>query len=179
MKKNLLIVFSVFITQLLFAQAGRQVSGVITDSTGTSIIAASVKLTSPKDTLFTRTDIDGKFTFGGVKSSQFLITASSLGYQTLNKRFLYKDDASSIKLDVITLKGQSNILNTVNVTAKTGGVVLKQDTVEYRASDFPVRENSVAEDVIKKLPGVDVDKDGNVTTQGKSVTRVRRRPCAS
>ena len=170
MKKSLLLLLAAFAAHNLWAQ--RQVSGVLRDSIGNGVIAASVKLTSPKDTLLARTDIDGNFRFSNVKSSQFLLSISSLGFQNFNQRFLYKDDTTPLKLNPITLRAQSNLLKEV-VVSGSKGVVIKQDTVEYRASDYPVRENSVAEDIIKKLPGVEVDKDGNVTTQGKSVTRVR------
>ena len=170
--KQKLLIFFLLITSSVFAQQPRQVSGVVRDSTGLSVIGASVKLVSTKDTLATVTDVNGKFAFRAVKSSQFLLTISGLGYQTLNKRFLYKDEASPIQLDPISIKFESRQIDAVIVEANKG-VVVKQDTVEYRASDYPVRENSVAEDIIKKLPGVEVDKDGNVTTQGKSVTRIR------
>lgn len=172
MKKHILLIIAFFSAHSLFAQTARQISGTVRDSTGNSVIAATIRLTSPADTLMTRSDIDGNFNFNNVKSSQFVINITSLGYRNFTKRFLYKDGASPIKLDLITLKSQSNVLNEVQVSA-TKGITVKEDTVEYRASDFPVRENSVAEDVIKKLPGVEVDKDGNVTTQGKSVTRIR------
>ena len=52
-------------------------------------------------------------------------------------------------------------------------VKIKEDTVEYNAAAYKVREGAAVEDVIKKLPGVDVDKDGNITAQGKSVSKVR------
>ncbi|KAA8477962.1 outer membrane receptor protein involved in Fe transport [Arcticibacter tournemirensis] len=157
---------------LIYGQVGREVSGTIKDSTGNSVIAATVKLISSKDSLFTRTDVDGKFVFRNVQSSQFLLSVTSLGYRGFNQRYLFKNATSPLKLDPITLKSQSNLLNEVIVSG-TAPVTIKEDTVEYRASDYPVRENSVVEDVIKKLPGVEVDKDGNVTTQGKSITRVR------
>lgn len=172
MKPILLLFLTTLISSFLYGQSTRDVSGVVLDSTKNSVIAATVKLTSPKDTLFTRTDIDGKYSFRNVKSSQFLISISSLGYRSFNQRFLFPDGNTPLKLNVITLKTQSNVLNEVTVSGALP-ITVKEDTVEYRASDFPVRENSVVEDVLKKLPGLEVDKDGNVTTQGKSVTRVR------
>ncbi|MEJ6982025.1 outer membrane beta-barrel protein [Pedobacter sp. P351] len=171
--KQLFLLVLLFITgNSIFAQSGREVSGVVRDSAGLSVIAATIKLSSANDTLLTRTDIDGLFSFRSVKSSQFVITISSLGYSDVIKRFLYAEGTTPLKLEPFVLRPQSNLLKEV-VISGAAPVVVKQDTVEYRASDFPVRENSVAEDVIKKLPGVEVDKDGNVTTQGKSVTRVR------
>src|SRR5690606_30684719 len=52
-------------------------------------------------------------------------------------------------------------------------VQVKRDTVEYSTRDLKLREGALAEDASKKLHGVEVDKDGNVTAQGESVTRVR------
>ncbi|HEY0895272.1 MAG TPA: outer membrane beta-barrel protein, partial [Sphingobacteriaceae bacterium] len=65
-----------------------------------------------------------------------------------------------------------NALNEV-VISGTPAVTIKEDTVEYRASDYKVRENATTEDLIKKMPGIEVDKDGNLTAQGKQVTRVK------
>ncbi|MBC8052912.1 MAG: outer membrane beta-barrel protein [Sphingobacteriaceae bacterium] len=172
MKKLLLSIFLLLSTNAIFAQNIRDVSGTVRDSAGTGLIYATIRLTSPKDTLMTRSDVDGLFKFNGVKSAQFVLSISSLGYTDLVKRFLYSEATNQIKIDPIILKSQSNVLKEVIISG-TPAVTVKQDTVEYRASDFPVRENSVAEDVIKKLPGVEVDKDGNVTTQGKSVTRIK------
>lgn len=172
MKPVLLLLLTTLFSSFLLAQGTRDVSGVVLDSTGTSVIAATVKLTSPADTLFTRTDIDGKYSFKHVRSSQFLISISSLGYRSFNQRFLFPDGSTPLTLNVIRLKTQSNLLNEVAVSGVLP-ITVKEDTIQYRASDFPVRENSVVEDVLKKLPGIEVDKDGNVTTQGKSVTRVR------
>jgi hypothetical protein len=172
MKKLLPLMIGLFISYGAFAQTSRDISGVVKDSTGTSIIAATVKYIAGKDTLFTRTDIDGNFIFKGVKSSTFLLTVSSLGYRPLNKRFLYKEGDTEIKLDPISLKAESRVLSEV-VISGTPSVTIKEDTIIYRASDYPLRENALAEDLLKRLPGVEVDKDGNVTAQGKAITRTR------
>ena len=77
MKKLLPLIVGFFINYGAFAQTSRDISGAVKDSTGTSIIAATVKYIAGKDTLFTRTDVEGNFIFKGVKSSTFLITVSS------------------------------------------------------------------------------------------------------
>src|SRR5258708_8440941 len=51
-------------------------------------------------------------------------------------------------------------------------IMMKKDTVEYSASMFATKPNAVAEDLLKKMPGVQVDKSGNITAQGETVTRV-------
>lgn len=172
MKKVLFLLVTLWFSYASYAQTRRNVKGIVRDSTGTSVIAATVKLIVGRDTVFTRTDADGNFTFKGIKSSEFLLTISSLGYQTLNKRFLYKDGEIPIQLDPITLKRQNRLLGEI-VISGTPGVTIKEDTIVYRAADYPLRENALAEDLLRKLPGVEVDKDGNVTAQGKQVTRVR------
>lgn len=172
MKNYLPLLIGFLITTNVVAQTSRDISGVVKDSTGTGIIAATVKYIAGKDTSLTRTDIDGNFTLKGVKSSTFLLTITSLGYEGINKRFLYKDGETPIKLDPIVLKSMNRLLNEV-VISGTPSVTIKEDTIVYRASDYPLRENALAEDLLKRLPGVEVDKDGNVTAQGKSVTRVR------
>ena len=66
----------------------------------------------------------------------------------------------------------SNSLNEVNIVGIIP-VILKEDTVQYDASAFKVREGDAVAEVIRKLPGVEVDKNGNITAQGEAVTKVR------
>lgn len=172
LRKILSLIIGLFISYGVAAQTSRDISGIVRDSTGTGVIAATVKYIAGKDTLFTRTDVDGNFIFKGVKSSTFLITITSLGYRPLNKRFLYKDGDTPIRLDPFSLMVESRALSEI-VISGTPSVTIKEDTIVYRASDYPLRENALAEDLLKRLPGVEVDKDGNVTAQGKAITRVR------
>ncbi|MBC7757468.1 MAG: carboxypeptidase-like regulatory domain-containing protein, partial [Phormidesmis sp. FL-bin-119] len=147
MKKHLFLALILLVNYAAYAQTSRDIKGIVRDSTGTSVIAATVKYIVGFDTVFTRTDIDGGFTFKGVKSSTFLLTVSSLGYQTLNKRFLYKDAETSLALDPIILRQQNRMLNEV-VISGTPGVTIKEDTIVYRAADYPLRENALAEDLL-------------------------------
>lgn len=172
MKPIFFLFFGAMLSYSAYSQTGRSVSGVVRDSTGTSVIAASVKLITGTDTIVTRTDLDGKFTLKAVRSSEFLLSVSSLGYHPFSRKYLYKPAETSIELEPITLKAENRILNEV-VISGTPAVTIKEDTIIYRASDYPLRENALAEDLLKKLPGVEVDKDGNVSAQGKQVTRVR------
>ena len=123
--------------------------------------------------LLTAADANGKFSFPTVAGPKFTLYISSLGYQGIIKHFTMDNDTKPIVLGPIILKTESNQLNQVNIVAKAPLVTFKEDTVEYKASDYKVRENAPIEDVIKKLPGVDVDANGNVTAQGQQVTKVR------
>ena len=82
-KKLLTLNIGLFISYSAIAQTSRDISGVVKDSKGTSIIAATVKYIAGKDTLFTRTDIDGNFIFKGVKYSTFLFNCIEFRIQGL------------------------------------------------------------------------------------------------
>ena len=90
----------------------------------------------------------------------------------MKKHYALDNDTKPAVLHPIILKSESNTLKGVTIVG-VNPVTLKEDTVEYKASAYKVRENAPVEDLIKKLPGVDVDVNGNITTQGKQVTKVR------
>lgn len=156
----------------LKAQNGRQVSGTVKDSTGITLPGVNVKLISPLDSAFTTTDPQGRFVFNGVKSNQFSITFQSVGYTPLRRRFnLNKDNLPAILAPVVLSGSITNLKNVI--VEETIPIKIKEDTVEYAAEAYKVRENAPVEDVLRKLPGLDVDQNGNITAQGKSITKVR------
>jgi hypothetical protein len=157
----------------LYAQSGREVHGTVTDSTKISLPGSTVTLTSDQhDSTTTIADLKGKFVFPSVRGNKVIITVSSIGYQTLRRHYSLANDNTPADLGNIILAIQSNMLSQVNVVGVVP-ITLKEDTVEYKASAYKVRENAPVEDLIKKLPGVDVDVNGNISTQGKQVTKVR------
>ncbi|MDB5119264.1 MAG: hypothetical protein JWN56_482 [Sphingobacteriales bacterium] len=129
-----------------------------------------VKLKFGKDSIKTVTDVYGIFSFYKVNAGNVRLTASFIGYETYIKDLLL--DKPSVQLEPINLKVFSSALNEVIITGITP-VKAKEDTVEYDASAFKTRPGDAAEEMIKKLPGVTVDKDGNVTVQGKPITKIR------
>lgn len=176
MKKTYLLFLAILFASQLLAQTGREVSGIVQDTAGAAIMGATVKLApvgSQTDTMITRTDHDGIFIFKDVKVSQFTITVSSLGYKQVHIRSLNTVGNAPIRLSPpVILRAGALALDQVVVKSEVG-VVIKQDTIEYTAADFNLKENAVAEDLIKRLDGVEVDRSGNITAQGKAVTRVR------
>ncbi len=173
MKKILAAALFLVISTTIFAQQSNyEVFGTVKDSTGQSVIAASVKLALAKDTLFTRTNADGFFAFRMIKSGQFSLTVTSIGYKSFTRKYVYNEGEGKIAIDAITLKSDSRLLNEV-VISGTPSVTVKEDTVEYRAADYKLKDDAQVEDLLKKLPGVAVDANGNVTAQGKTITRVR------
>ncbi len=157
----------------IFAQTGRDVSGVVVDTTKTAIMGATVKLiqTDKKDTLSIRTNLDGLFTIRNVTAAQFTIQITSLGYTPYAKSFQFSGTGNQV-LDKITLQQGSTMLQEIIITGAPP-VTIKQDSIEYRVSDLKLKDGAVVEDAIKRLDGAEVDKDGNVTASGKSVTKIK------
>ena len=172
MKHILSILILTLVSLTVVAQSNYEVSGTVRDSSGLSVIAATVKLRSAKDSLFTRTNADGAFSFKGVKSGQFTLSITSLGFQSALRKYVYNEGEGSLALGIINLKNSTKQLNEV-VISGTPTVTVKEDTLEFRAADYKLKDDAQVEDLLRKLPGVEVDKDGNVKAQGKAVTRVR------
>ncbi|MDB5010033.1 MAG: hypothetical protein JWQ06_822, partial [Mucilaginibacter sp.] len=141
-------------------------------ATGQTIIGATILLTSKSDTIRTITNADGIFVIKNVKQATFVITTTSVGYQPSTKRYLNNDVAKRVILDPVVLKEDSHQLNQVNVNG-TPSIVYKTDTIEYRASDYKVRENSTVDELLKHMEGFEVGSDGSVTHQGQAVTKAR------
>lgn len=173
--KSLLFILALTFLSIIssYAQTGREVHGIVIDSTKLSVPGALVKYVSDTgDSSLTAADNNGKFTFPAIKGTKFTLTITSVGYIGLKKHFTLDNDTKPVDLGSILLQSESNVLQQVNIKGVIP-VTFREDTVEYKASAYKVRENAPIEDVIKKLPGVDVDANGNVTAQGQQVTKVR------
>ena len=171
MRKIFLPVFTLLFISSLHAQQQRTVSGKFTDSVHMPIARASVILfyETPGDTLRTITGKEGGFQFQGVKSRSFFIRATHLEYSRFEKKI--ENEAISINMPDFILSPSFRTLEEIIV--ETPPIQVKEDTIEYKADSFKVKPNAMVEDLLKRLPGVAVDKDGNVTAQGKQVTRVK------
>lgn len=175
MKHLLLIVLIITATLPALAQT-TGLSGKVTDSTGAKgLDKATVKLVekaTPADTLRTSTNAKGEFSFAKIPGSAYSIVISYSGYKPMVKEFFKPSEGvSSIDLGELVLV--NSYLDLQEIVIEAPAVTMKEDTVEYRAGAFATKPNASTEDLLKKLPGVQVDRDGNVTAQGKSVTRVK------
>lgn len=155
-----------------YAQTARDVHGTITDSTKVTLPGSTVKIVAGKDSSTTITDAKGAFVFPAVKATQFSLVIQSIGYEPVRRRFTLDASKEPVFLRPIILKPSTTMLNTV-VVSDVLPVKIKEDTVEFNAAAYKVRDGAPVEDMIKKIPGADVDASGNITFQGKSVTKVR------
>jgi hypothetical protein len=171
-----ILIWCIFLPYLLLAQTNkepllkRNIFGIVLDSINESVIGASVTLFSVKDTFKTRTDNEGIFSFNNVKSSVFTIKVEALGFVPKIFNAKYSDTQSEITLRPIILNTSYQVLETVIVNG-TPTIIYKLDTIEYRASDYVLRAGDKIEELLKKMEGVDVDKDGTVIINGKKVEK--------
>jgi len=189
MKKIILLILIMILSgHSLFAQFGqrggragapappplpvREISGIVKDSTDSPVIGAIITLTSKTDTVRTATNADGIFVLKNVRSAVFILTITDLGYQTSTRRYLQNDAAKKVVLDPIILKSQTNVLAEVKVNG-TPSITYKTDTVEYKASDYKVRENATVDELLRKMEGMEVGSDGSVTHQGQPITKAK------
>ncbi|MGB4843223.1 MAG: outer membrane beta-barrel protein, partial [Ferruginibacter sp.] len=152
-----------------------QVKGTLIDSATikpieNAVIGLVVK-SNPTDTSYTFTNDKGQFRFEEVPASNFSIIIRHLGYWPVAKFVPVTKTEKTIDVGSFVMAHDAKLLEEVTVEAPA--IVVKEDTIEYNASSFKTKEGAVVEDLIKKMPGIQVDKDGNVTAQGKTVSRVK------
>ncbi|GAB3923396.1 YfbK domain-containing protein [Mucilaginibacter myungsuensis] len=147
------------------------VSGSVVDTTGAALPGAIVKLMSAQDTLTKNTDVNGKFTFSAVSQPSFSIFVSTLGYRSQLKKFSFKADRKTITLDPLVMRSESLVLHEVVINQPN--TPYKLDVVEYRSSEYKVRNNQPIDDLLKKMAGVAVAPNGAITHNGQAITNIR------
>ncbi|ATP57206.1 hypothetical protein CPT03_12360 [Pedobacter ginsengisoli] len=147
------------------------VKGSILDTAGLPLPGAVVRINWVKDSLGVSANTDGSFSFTKVKSKQFTLTAAFIGFDTFTRQYTITQ-GNGIVIPNVKLKPTSNTLDAV-VISGVPPVKITEDTVSFNAASFPVREGDAVDEVLKKLPGIKVDKDGNVTNQGAPVTKIK------
>ena len=168
----LLILCYIIFSGSVMAQETHTIRGTIVDSLGTPLPGTSIKLFSLTDTLATAAIADGTFVIKNIHTGQFQLLFTLIGFEGLRRRYTIDRSTPFSVLEPIKLAVSSRVLKGVTVTA-VNAVEIKEDTIEYKASAYKVRPGSPVEELIRKLPGVIIDKDGNITAQGQQVTKIR------
>jgi len=170
-----LILFVSFFS--LFANAqNATIKGLLNDAIEkTPIVSATVAIYLQNDTAKTPlkisvTDAKGAFIFTDMDKDSFIVEFSSVGYQKKQQQIIVKEGI--LNLGSISLFKQGKELSEITIISKTAPVVQKGDTSQYSASQFKVNPDATTEDLIKKMPGITVAKDGTVTAQGETVKKV-------
>ena len=169
----LFLLFSLFNSLNLSAQTNRKIFGTVVDSTRTTLSNSNILLVSGKDSLRTTTDKQGNFLFKGIKTSTFSINITNVGYLPYTREFNLAKEDKQLQLDTIILQVSGMMLKEVTVKGKINPVRVMTDTVEYNAAAYQVLEGDKVSDLLKQLPGVEVDDEDNATTLGKEMIKLR------
>lgn len=174
MKRLLLLsVFLIFTGIYAVAQNKNRISGTVYDnSTKEAIIQGSIRILNEKDSTFVSgaaTDLDGKFSVS-VNPGKYIVNISYIGYR---EEFINADATRrSANLGDVFLSDDGILLKEAVVTAKAAEIAIRGDTVEYNADSYKVQESAVVEDLLKKMPGAEVDSEGKITINGKEVKKI-------
>lgn len=163
-----------FITSASHAQSKLTIRGVVKDTTNIPLDYTSVLLLSPKDSAlvtYTLTNKDGEYQFKNVERQPLLIKATYMGYLPIQKE-LVLPETGDLEVDDIQLMPILQELYEVVVKAAKAPLMMRGDTLEYDASKFKVPPGATLEELLRKLPGIQIDKDGNIVAQGEQVQKV-------
>src|SRR5690606_1066886 len=137
--------------------------------------AATVYVQRVKDSSlvsYTISDRDGSFVLEDKTYDDKLhLLISHVGYNTHSQIIKIPQDKTELKLDVLPLELSSNSLSEV-VIQSTAPVTIKKDTLEFNVSSFKTKKDANVEDLLKQLPGVEIDDDGKIKINGKDVNKI-------
>lgn len=175
MQRFLTLSALLLIANSLFSQSKNlDISGTVVDTLGVPLPLATVLLLDPADTIlisYTRADDQGHFKLNNQKRTKALLKISYVGFMP---QIINVDPESTGDIDVgeIRLEEIAKDLFEVVVKAAKAPMSIRGDTIEYDASKFKVAPGSSVEDLLRRLPGIEVGQDGGITAEGQSVTRV-------
>lgn len=147
-------------------------SGNIADTSSKKAVAnAVVALLTPKDSVlykFTRSDAEGKFSFKEINNGDYIVLTTHPYFADVIQNVSL---TQTVELPQIALTSKSKLL--AEVVVKSGSPIkIKGDTTVFTADSFKVRAGANVEELLKKLPGITVDKDGKITAMGEQVKKV-------
>ncbi len=152
------------------------VSGTIWDSaSNTPIEQATVQIISLPDSAYVNGNVsltDGKFSLPSVSPGRYLLKVSFVGYAAQWKVLELSADKPQFNVGRISLSSDAVLLKEAVVTAAVPQVQVIEDTLVFNSAAYRVAEGSTLEELVKKLPGAELDDDGNVTVNGKTISKI-------
>jgi 5-hydroxyisourate hydrolase-like protein (transthyretin family) len=176
MRRFYFVFFFVSLSTMATAQKNGSIKGLVFDTTANQpVIDATITLMQQKDSSlvsFTTTDNNGKFQLTGIQNGDYRLLISHVSYYNVSEVLKIDDEHKELDLGSVVMHDRSKMMGEVVVTAEAPPVTLVGDTIQYNAGSFKTLPNANVEDLLKKLPGVKVDKDGTVKAQGEKVQKV-------
>ncbi|MBX3257487.1 MAG: outer membrane beta-barrel protein [Chitinophagaceae bacterium] len=176
MKQPVLLLFAVLFFSYSWAQKG-SVTGKLTDTTGKQPLAfATVAIFHAKDTVlvsYRLSDPAGAFKVPGIPvDDSFRVIITHAGSAPYRRTFMLTPGKTELDLGVLKLEPDARMMEEVLVVAERPPVLVRRDTIEFNAEAFKTLPSALVEDLLRKLPGVEVDETGNITVNGRKVNRL-------
>jgi len=169
----LILLFTISSAATLAQNNGAVKATVLDSLTNQPIPLVTVSVLSIKDSSlisYTVTDKNGVFTLRNLRQEPSRLLISHVGYQSRHLSLQFKKDGTA---DLGKILLNTKFLNEVVVKGERMPVIIKKDTIEFDAEAFKTRPNALVEDLLRKLPGVQVDLDGQITVNGKQVSKIK------
>jgi len=176
MKQYYLLLIACCFTLAAYGQRSGTIKGTVSDTiSGSPVASATITLFRKADSSlvsFTMTDNKGVFQLSGIPNGDYRLLITHVKYHNASRPVNINTGNHDINLPNIILHDLSRTLSEVEVSAEAPPLTLIGDTVQYNAGSFKTPPNASVEQLLKKLPGIQVDKDGTVKAQGQKVNRV-------
>ncbi|SFH29523.1 outer membrane beta-barrel protein [Pedobacter insulae] len=176
MKKLSLTFFLCALCICVFAQSPSYIKGIVADSAAnTKLRNATISILNAKDSTlykFTRAAENGAFEIQPMRSGNFILLLTYPEYADYVYHFKLDEGNLSFNFGTVNMKLKATLLNEVIIKGQAAAIKIKGDTTEFNAGSYTIQPNDKVEDLLRKLPGIQVDKDGKITAQGKTVPKV-------
>ena len=173
--KQIFLIISLFLLTAFTAVAQRSIQAMVFDSKdGTALEMATVRLLNARDSSLVqgnKTSSTGEFILSKIQPGNYTLIVSCVGYTDHVQNL--KMEAKDLILKHIQMKETAHALGEVEVKGNAAQLVVKGDTTEYNATAFKTQQNAVVEDLLKKMPGVEVSSDGKITINGQEIKKIR------
>lgn len=171
--KLLLVSLAMMLSFSAFAQNSFDVKMKLVDAkTGEPIEFATASLTVKGEKTaakYALADSEGTVALPKVRKGTYVLKAELLGYKPYEQEIVVE---KNLDLGTVKMREDAEIIDAANVTAVGNPIIVKKDTVEYNASSFKTSDNDMLEDLLKKLPGVEVNSDGTITANGETIKKI-------
>lgn len=177
MKLSVLALFILLLSSItLFAQNNYSIKGSVLDTaSGAGLQNASITVLNSKDSTlvrFTRTDANGDFSINNLREGSFIMMLTYPDFADYVETFVLSADKPLKDFGKLKMILKARLLEEVIVKGTAAQMTIKGDTTEFNAAAFKIEANSKVEDLLKQLPGIQVDQNGKITAQGQAVNKV-------
>ncbi|MGH2552088.1 MAG: carboxypeptidase regulatory-like domain-containing protein, partial [Chitinophagaceae bacterium] len=160
----------------MYAQKNGTVKGIAYDTLSKQPVSgATITLLEKKDSslvTFTMTGSDGSFQMKGIPDGTYRLLITHVNYHNSNLFFTISESNKMAEMGNIVMNDKTKVLAEAIVSSEAPPVTMINDTIQYNAASFKVQPNANVEQLLKKLPGVKVEKDGSIKAQGEKVSKV-------